>query len=163
MSISVERLMRDIEDEVRRARRARLLAPGGSSAYEDAEIFAGVERVLRRALEERDPALLLLPDLLGDEKAWKLETKLRFSSHRPVIGPMIVFFKRRVLLPLTRWLHEYSLDNFRRQQRINMALFACIEELAIENATLRKLAGLLQEGRISEGKDGRVEGGKRDS
>jgi hypothetical protein len=131
--------MRDIEDEVRRARRARLLAPGGTSAYEDEEVFAHVERVLRRALEERDPALLLLPELLGDEKDWRLETTLRFSSHRPVIGPVIVFFKRRVLLPLTRWLFEYSQDNFRRQQRVNTILFACLEELAIENARLRQL------------------------
>ena len=40
-----------------------------------------------------------------------------------------------------RWLYEYSLENFRRQQRVNRLLFACIEELAIENAHLRKSVG----------------------
>ncbi len=38
---------------------------------------------------------------------------------------------------MMRWLYEYSLENFRRQRRINTVLFACIEELAIENARLR--------------------------
>jgi hypothetical protein len=55
-----------------------------------------------------------------------------------VLGPVIILFKRRVLLPLMRWLFEYSLENFERQQRVNRILFACIEELAIENARLRQ-------------------------
>src|SRR4051794_19262552 len=91
--VSVERLMRDIENEVRQVRRARLMAPGGSPSYDDRQVFAAVERVLRRAIEERDPQLLLIPDLLGDEGDWRLDTKLTFSSHRPVIGPVILFFK----------------------------------------------------------------------
>jgi hypothetical protein len=41
-------------------------------------------------------------------------------------------------------------------------LFACVEELAIENATLRKIAEL-QDGRVAERKDGRTEGGKHES
>jgi hypothetical protein len=138
-AVSVERLMREIEDEVRRARRARIVAQGGPADYQDAEIFESVERTLRRAIEERDRDVLLLPELLADEGEWQLETGLRFSSHRPVIGTVIVFVKRRVLLPLTRWLYEFTLENFRRQQRVNLLLFACVEELAIENAKLRKL------------------------
>ena len=50
----------------------------------------------------------------------------------------VLFAKRRVLLPMLRWLFEYSQENFRRQQRINAVLFACIEDLAIENARLRR-------------------------
>ncbi|MFN7985490.1 MAG: hypothetical protein U0Q11_26925 [Vicinamibacterales bacterium] len=46
-----------------------------------------------------------------------------------------------MLLPLMRWLYEYSLENFRKQRRINQVLFACIEELAIENAWLRQALG----------------------
>jgi hypothetical protein len=56
-----------------------------------------------------------------------------------VLGGALIAVKRRVLLPLMRWLYEYSLENFRRQRRINTMLFACIEELAIENARLRAL------------------------
>jgi hypothetical protein len=149
--VSVERLMRNIEDEVRQVRRGRLMAPGGSPSYDDRQVFAAVERVLRRAIEERDPQLLLIPDLLGDETEWRLDTKLTFSSHRPILGPVILFFKRRLLLPLTRWLYEYSRENFQRQQRINLLLFACIEELAIENARLVKAAGLDDDGLAGAG------------
>ena len=51
----------------------------------------------------------------------------------------LIFLKRKLLLPISRWLYEYSLENFRRQQRVNRMLFACIEELAIENAKLKKI------------------------
>src|SRR5262245_62947641 len=137
--ISVERVMREIEDDLRRERRARLVARGGPQEYRDAEIFAVVESVLRRAVDGRDRDAVLLPELLGDELEWRLQTELHFSSHRPLIGPAIVFLKRRVILPLTRWLYEYNLENFQRQERVNRVLFACIEELAIENARLRRL------------------------
>ena len=39
---------------------------------------------------------------------------------------------------MTRWLYDYLLDNLRRQQRINRLVFACVEELAVENARLRQ-------------------------
>jgi hypothetical protein len=147
--ISVERVMREIEDDLRRERRARLLEKGAPENYRDAEVYATVERVLRRAVESRNLDAILLPELLGDDHDWTLETSLRFSSHRPIIGPIVVFFKRRLLLPLTRWLYEYSLENFRRQQRVNRLLFACIEELAIEIAEL-------QNGRMA-GREGKKE------
>lgn len=149
--ISVERVMREIEDDLRRERRARLIAKGAPSEYRDAEVFAAVEDVLRRAVDGRDHEAALLPELFADDEDWRLQTRLRFSSHRWVIGPVVVFFKRRVLLPLTRWLYEYSLENFQRQERLNRILFACIEELAIENAKLRKIAES-QDSRIAETK-----------
>src|SRR5262245_18445101 len=136
--VSVERVMREIEDDLRRERRTRLLARGVPAEYRDQELYATVERVLRRAVESRDHDAVLLPELISDDEEWQLKTHLINSSHRPVVGPVIIFFKRRVLLPLTRWLFEYSLENFRRQQRMNRILFACIEELAIENARLRQ-------------------------
>ncbi len=136
--IKVDRLMRELEDDVRRARRQRLLARGAADEYRDPEVFEGVDRVLRRALEARDHEALMLPDFLSAEHDWQLTTHLRFSSHRPLIGPLLIFLKRRIVLPITRWLYEYSLENFRRQQKLNLMLFACVEELAIENARLRK-------------------------
>ena len=136
--MSVERLMRTIEEEARAARRARLLSRGGAQAYSDQALFADVERILSRAADEREPDALLLPQLLSDDQAWALQTQLRLSSHRGRLGGVIVAIKRRVLLPLMRWLYDFSLENFRRQQRINRILFACVEELAIENARLRR-------------------------
>jgi plasmid stabilization system protein ParE len=139
---TVARLMREIEDEVRELRRSRLVARGGPDDYEDEALFAIVERVLRRAVEERDGNALLIPELLDREPDWDLRLPLQFSSHRGAAGAFIVFVKRRVLLPLMYWLYHYSRENFRRQQRVNRALFAAIEELAIENARLRLQLGL---------------------
>src|SRR6185503_6716344 len=138
-AVSVERLMHEIEDELRGERRQRALARGGPADYRDPEIFAAVESVLRRAVDSRDLDASLLPALLEDDEDSRLQTHLRFSSHRPVTGPVIVFIKRRILLPVMRWLYEYSLENFRRQQQVNRILFACLEELAIENAKLQQL------------------------
>lgn len=134
--------MREIEDEVREQRRARLLTRGGPDEYHDEAIFAIVEQVLRRAVDERDDHALLIPELLASDTDLELRLPLEFTSHRPVIGPIIVFVKKRLLLPLMHWLYEYSLENFRRQARVNRLLFASIEELAIENAKLRLQLGL---------------------
>ena len=49
-----------------------------------------------------------------------------------------MFVKRRLILPLVRWLFEYSEENFRRQDYVNRIVMACLEELAIENARLRR-------------------------
>jgi hypothetical protein len=172
--LEVDRLMREIENDVRRARRKRLLARGGAAEYRDADIYEHVDIVLRRALETRDHGALLLPDVLSSDPDWQLTTHLRFTSHRPVVGPLLIFIKRRVILPLTRWLYEYSLENFRRQQKLNTVLLACIEELAIENAKLRtafasdnasagltesRVSGRATESRRSSGEPRESEGG----
>ncbi|OGA93788.1 MAG: hypothetical protein A3G27_06525 [Betaproteobacteria bacterium RIFCSPLOWO2_12_FULL_66_14] len=95
--------------------------------------------VLARAADERNLDALLLPELLDGDAEWELQTRLDLSTHRPgLIGGTILWAKRRILLPLTRWLFEYSQDNFRRQHHLNRVLLACIEELAIENARLRR-------------------------
>jgi hypothetical protein len=137
-TVRVEPLMRELEEQVRKEVRRQLLAQGASREYEDPRVFESVERILRRAAErsERDP--LLLPELLSDDPEWRLDLHLKITSHRPRLGPAIVFIKRRLLLPATRWLYEYARRNFERQQRLNVVLMSCVEELAIENARLRR-------------------------
>ena len=130
--------MREVEGDVRHRRRQRLLARGGAADYHDPAVYALVDEVLRKAIDARDHEALLLPDFLSSEAHWQLSLHLEYASHRPVIGKALIAIKRRLLLPLMRWLYEYSLENFRRQRRINTVLFACIEELAIENARLRR-------------------------
>jgi hypothetical protein len=137
-TIRVEPLMKELEEQVRSNLRRQLVAHGGAREYEDPRIFEAVERVLRRASERGEHDGLLLPELLGDDPEWRLQTHLRFTSHRPAAGPIIMFVKRRIVLPLTRWLYEYALHNFERQQRLNLILISCLEELAIENARLRR-------------------------
>ena len=135
--VRVDTVMSEIETAVRDDLRRRLIARGGPADFRDAEIFARVSAVLGRAADRRDRDVLLLPELLADEQAWQASRELRISSHRPVVGPAIVFFKRRVILPLVRWLFEYTDENFRRQEQVNRIVMACLEELAIENARLR--------------------------
>jgi len=128
-------LQRRTSDELRR----ELLAQGASPALEDPAVFAEVERVLREAVTRQNLRALLLPELAGDPERWRLETSLDLTSHRgPLVGGLIVWIKRRILMPLTRWLFEYSRENFVRQQEINRILFACVQELAVQNAILRR-------------------------
>lgn len=129
--------MDEVRGRVRAQLRARLLARGAAE-FTEQELFDAVETVVRRALAARDTGALLLPEMLGEEEEWRLQSALRFASHRRVLGAAIVFLKRRLLLPIVRWLHEFHLENARRQQRLNEAIFACLEELALENARLRR-------------------------
>ena len=94
---------------------------------------------MRAATERTHAQALLLPELLGEPASWKLDTAMRLQSHRGgATAAFVVFVKRRLLLPLHRWLFEYSRDNFERQRRVNQVLFACVQELAIETARLRQ-------------------------
>jgi hypothetical protein len=129
--------MADLQGRVRAQVRERLAA-GGSPEFRDAEIFDAVARMFRHGLAARDRGALLLPELLPDEEEWRVDTPLRLSTHRPVVGNALLFLKRRVLLPLNRWLYEYTREHFRRQHQVNLVLFACLESLAIENARLRQ-------------------------
>src|SRR4051812_9802331 len=96
-SATVERLMRDIEGEVRRQRRSRLIARGGPDEYRDEAVFEIVEQVLRRAVDHRDLNALLIPEILDADPQWELQLPLRFNSHRRLLGAPILFVKRRIL------------------------------------------------------------------
>ena len=103
--------MADLQGRVRARLRERLAA-SGSVEFEDAEIFDAVARVFRRGLDARDRGDLLLPELLPDEEDWRVDTPLRLSTHRPLIGGVLLFVKTRVLLPLNRWLYQVHAGAF---------------------------------------------------
>lgn len=130
--------MAELQGRVRERVRAELLRHGASEALEDPALFAEIDALLRTAVERSKPAALLLPELLGDPSTWRLDTAIRYQSHRGAAGAPIMFVKRRVLMPLLRWFYEFSRDNFERQRRINQVLFACVQELAIETTRLRR-------------------------
>lgn len=135
--VAVAPLMQQIEGDVRSRIRRRLVKQG-MAAYEDEQIFDRVHALLQRAADGRNLDALLLPEILADADDWDLEPALTLASHRPAAGGVILFAKQRILLPLMRWLFEYSQTNFRRQQHLNRILLASVEELAVENARLRK-------------------------
>ena len=131
--------MADIQGRVRERVRQELLQHGASPALADPAVFADVDALFRAATERTHTQALLLPELLGEPASWRLDTAMRLQSHRGgATAAFIVFVKRRLLLPLHRWLFEYSRDNFERQRRVNQVLFACVQELAIETARLRQ-------------------------
>jgi hypothetical protein len=137
--VSVDAVMAEVHDRVHRQLRERLLLHGASSALADPAVFAEVEQLLQSAVGLGDAQALLMPELMGDRDSWRLRTSMRFESHRTArAAAAILFVKRRLVMPLVRWLFEYSRDNFERQQRVNHILFACVQELATENARLRR-------------------------
>ena len=138
-AVPVDSVMAELHERVRVRLREELTRHGASPSLSDAALFADVERLLRAAVDRASPRGLLMPELLGDPSTWRLDTAMRYGSHRgPGAAAALVFIKQRVLMPVLRWLFEYSRDNFVRQQRVNQVLFACVQELAIENAELRR-------------------------
>ena len=129
----------EIQGRVRERLRRHLLDHGGSRAFEDPELFAEVDRLLQSATDAAASNALILPELLGDPDRWRLRAAMRYDSHRgAVAGALRGFVKKRMLMPVLRWLFEYSRDNFERQRTVNQVLFACVQELAVETARLRQ-------------------------
>ena len=137
--VPVDAVMAELHGRVRERLRAQILASGGSPDFEDPALFADVEALLHAAAGTPESAKLILPELLGEPDTWRLTTSMRYQSHRAK-GPasLLIFLKRNVLMPVFRWLYEYSRDNFERQRRTNQVLFACVQELALETALLRR-------------------------
>jgi hypothetical protein len=136
--VAVDAVTADLRARVRERIREELLRHGASAAFDDAALFADVDALLRGAVEGASPRALLMPELLGDPDTWRLDTAMRYRSHRGRAGAAIIFVKRHLLMPVVRWLFEYSRDNFERQRRMNEVLCACVQELAIETARLRR-------------------------
>ena len=136
--VSVDAVMAEVQSRVRERLREQILRHGGSRAFEDPALFAEVESFLFTASDVGDPNALILPTFLGDPETWRLDTAIRYKSHRGgAAASALLFVKRRLLMPVLRWLFEYSRDNFERQRRVNHVLIACIQELAVETARLR--------------------------
>jgi hypothetical protein len=147
--IATEDVMAEVRARVRAEVRARL-ARGGVRAFDDEAVFLAAEQLLSRALNQRDRQQLLLPELLQDEDEWRVNPALRLESHRPIAGRTIIWLKQKLLLPITRWLYDYSRENFARQERLNFALMACVQELVVENVRLAARVEALEGRRAGE-------------
>lgn len=145
--LPVDDAMDEVRAQVRARVRAELARTDPGSPLLTPELFAEAEALYRRALARR--RALVMPSLLLDETEWDLATSLRFTSHRPRTGGLVLFVKRRLVLPITRWLYEYSRDNFEVQSRVNDTLMATIETLVVEVVTLRREVDGLRAGRTT--------------
>ena len=143
--MSIDDAMSEVRAHVRARLRAELERTDPGSPLLTGNLFDEAEAIYRRALARR--RLLLMPSLLLDESEWELATNLRLTSHRQRTGGVILFAKRRILLPLTRWLYEFSRDNFVRQNHVNDTLMATVETLVVEVLTLRREVESLRAGR----------------
>ena len=138
-AVSVDAAMAELQRRVRERLRANLLDRGASRAFEDPAVFAEVEALFQTAVNTTDTSTLILPELLGDPSTWRLSIGAPYRSHRAAgAASIILFVKRRIMMPVLRWLFEYSRDNFERQRRVNYVLFACVQELAAETTRLRR-------------------------
>ena len=135
--IDVSQVMADVRARASAALRERAFDGGNTPEFSDAELFDIVEQILRSAVDS-DHKVLLLSEIIAGRADLTLLPSAHVTSHRPVIGPLVVFVKRRLLQPLTEWLYQYCMDNFERQAQINRVMFAALQALAIENAKLRK-------------------------
>ena len=140
--LATEDVMAEVRTRVRAELRSRLIR-SGVREFEDEAVFRAAEQLLARALEQRDRQALLLPELLDDEDDWRVNPSLRFASHRPIAGGIVIWLKQKLVLPVTRWLYDYSRENFARQERLNFVLMACLQQLTVEHARLAaRLASL---------------------
>lgn len=134
--LSADGLMAEVMARVRR----RLLdTPGEAGSVADrpaSEDIDAAVALMQRALDGR--RRLMVTPLVLDDEDWTLRTSLHLQSHRPRIGGLLVGVKRRVLLPVFRWLYDYSRDNFVQQQQVNTTLMACVETLMVEVVRLRR-------------------------
>lgn len=145
--VSVDDLTSEVMARVRRRLLgSRVDAGGGTDAPPSEEIDAALALMLQ-ALERRHRPLLA--PLAFDDEDWTLQTSLRLRSHRPRVGALLVGVKRRVLLPVLRWLYDYSRENFVRQKLVNASLMACVETLMVEVVRLRREVDALQSGDAS--------------
>jgi hypothetical protein len=135
--------MAELRTNMREKIRRRLRANGASEDLNDQAIFQAVDAILNQAVNDAKPGALLLPELFDNPTSSKLEIAVSYQTHRGLIGRVFVRpIKRRILVPIFRWLLDFSRNNFNRQNNINQILFSCIQVLAIENAKLRaKLTG----------------------
>jgi hypothetical protein len=136
-TVSTEELMASIRQNLRRRHLAGIEVNPLESARSQ----------LEAAFESSSGYRPLISELINEDE-WKVRPAIRFRSHRPVIGEMLVFIKRRIVLPVVYWLYEFCSENFRVQRRVNTGLMVLIETLAQENARLRldmeKVLGLLE-------------------
>jgi hypothetical protein len=147
--VQIDAVMAELEARVRDRLREHLLRHGGSPAFADPDLFKDIERMLHAAVSVGASNASLLQELLGDPDTWRLHTAITYQSHREGrTAALILFVKKRLLMPILQFVFDYSRDNFIRQRRVNQVLFACVQELAIETARLRAQVAQLSDGRL---------------
>ena len=78
----------------------------GFGEARDREAYEQVKDVFEAVHEALGPGPPYYPQALGPEEDWEVPTPLVWESHRGRTGALLVWFKRRILFPLNRWLRK---------------------------------------------------------
>jgi len=132
--VDVESLMRGVEQRA---------AARSTDADSDGTQWQAMQGFIREALDRRDGRKQILPILLDGEIDWRLSTYQRITSHRPRLGKVVAFMKRYLVLPAVRWLHQFNIENFRRQRGFNDLLLAALE---LQQERIERLEERLEKG-----------------
>jgi hypothetical protein len=129
-------VMEDVRDRIRADLHARLVLQGAGDDFADRAVFDEVDRLFDQAMSIEDPRALLIPTRL--DGPWKPTLSLDFPGHRnALVAAPLRFVKMRLVLPVVRWLYEFSHENFKRQHQVNLALMAIVQTLAADHARLK--------------------------
>ena len=106
--VSTEAVMEEIRGRIRDDLHARLVGHGARDDFAERAIFDEVDRVFAQAMAHEDPRALLLPARL--EEPWRPLLSLEFPGHRGRLaaGADPLRQERGCVLPVVRWLFEYS-------------------------------------------------------
>jgi hypothetical protein len=141
--VATEAVMEEVRARVRAELYARIVRTGAADDFDSPAVFDEVDRLLTRALAHDDPRALLVAARL--DQPWAPALSLDFTGHRSGVAARAIHYaKSRVVLPVVRWLYEYSAENFRRQQQVNVALMACLQTLAADHARLKARVDALE-------------------
>src|SRR6185503_17754356 len=102
--------MTDLQARVRERVREEALRHGASTALADPAIFAEVDALLRQAVDRSRPGALLMPEFLGEPERWRLETALRYQSHRGGMAANLIMFV---------CVQELAIETARLRQELN--------------------------------------------
>ncbi len=126
--VSAEAIMEDIKKSIRE----RII----TSTSADADILREIDDTFRHAVSLENTDNLFLSRYMRYNEDWCIDKPFIHTSHRRFIGPVIVFIKKILITPLTRWLFLYTSERFKRQQRNNEILLAYAESLTIKHFEL---------------------------
>jgi hypothetical protein len=141
--VSTEAVMSAVREQVRAELFARMVLKGSGDDFDSRAVFDGVDDLITKALDHDDVRGLLIAARLN--APWQPAYSLDVTSHRHgLAGRSIQFVKARLVAPVVRFVFEHASENFRRQQRVNLALMACLQTLVADHVRLEARVASLE-------------------
>lgn len=141
--VSTEAVMDEVRARVRAELYARMVHKGSGDDFDSRAVFDAVDELITRALAHDDVNGQIIAARVAPP--WQPSLSLDVASHRAgMAGRTIELAKSRLVMPVVRFLFEHVSENFRRQQRLNLALMACLQTLAADHVRLEARVAALE-------------------